>query len=1012
MPMRSVAMLPFVAILLKKVVECYISRAIAIFGFDPNITPESEENIESTCTESSNVNDQQSSSELLNSTSETKAVFVETLNSLDLFENYLKSRSEETAKPLKLLFDRGKSAHNELFTPDKIDDFLDILRSFLINKCSHDDKESESFLDCDQGSSNSGNGELGKDVDLNSTPTNIWEEASKLDLVNEKFSPLSPNRKGNQKNFESHQASNHNNVGNAPTIFENNLVKEDFDKIPVQGEDFVSLDEDSSIGPLRNKDKRNKELERKISKDSSMVCTVFPQFNKEKQSKGIHGNLKYFDTEKKMKSEKMLEEKALKSKNSIQFPKSPAMMISLRVKDLEDENLCLKSQMKSLQAKYEDILAELGQIAVQKTAKENEERRSELFQEIFRSPSSEATTLPTNKHRPNNDMNGSLKFLKSQTTNENADTPSVAIYPTTSTEQHVDGAEALVQRSNHQPGKEEIVTSGKNESELQREDRQSTEISTIKDSNENQTPSTQNSSSNNTSREKTSGGEGINQSRKVQGARGLVLTSRQSYENLSLSVQQDDSGTEYISLGNVPPTSVATTLYNNYKLLLLSVGQRLLSCDVVKLNGWASQNFSISNPQNATDILFQLDQKAVINASDLSQLSHFFESIVRIDLVYIIDAFLLGDYSLLRQTSAPKQQAANAAQTSQYRSTTMYQSMFNAMSTGRQSLVNTAASGTLQTSPCRNPATIRKPGNGNGAQSSVPQQTQLAAFRNLSDTANPTHFPRSPNENQSTASQQQNLKPATTGFSPNRMADIVVADGSSFTSERRTMAGNSLTRTNPSVTGNPRNPQAVGSNGSKHSKFQRPETERSSISNFQPPGGFRNHYPDREDNWLCSHYKRHCYVKFECFDSFWPCHRCHNNQSTCGRKKLKSRDTKMLKCVYCNKVQQFGSSCCDCGATFSEYYCGLCKHLTGKDDNPYHCEKCGICRIHGDRSFHCDVCGVCLDVQLRGNHKCREDSAHDECCICLEDAFTGCQILPCSHKVHKECATQMIRSGM
>ena len=43
-----------------------------------------------------------------------------------------------------------------------------------------------------------------------------------------------------------------------------------------------------------------------------------------------------------------------------------------------------------------------------------------------------------------------------------------------------------------------------------------------------------------------------------------------------------------------------------------------------------------------------------------------------------------------------------------------------------------------------------------------------------------------------------------------------------------------------------------------------------------------------------------------------------------------------------------------------------------------------VCRIHGDRSFHCDVCGVCLDVQLRGNHKCREGSAHDECCICLE----------------------------
>ena len=34
------------------------------------------------------------------------------------------------------------------------------------------------------------------------------------------------------------------------------------------------------------------------------------------------------------------------------------------------------------------------------------------------------------------------------------------------------------------------------------------------------------------------------------------------------------------------------------------------------------------------------------------------------------------------------------------------------------------------------------------------------------------------------------------------------------------------------------------------------------------------------------------------------------------------------------------------------------------------------------------------------------------CFVFFQDAFTGCQILPCSHKVHKECATRMIRSGM
>lgn len=41
-------------------------------------------------------------------------------------------------------------------------------------------------------------------------------------------------------------------------------------------------------------------------------------------------------------------------------------------------------------------------------------------------------------------------------------------------------------------------------------------------------------------------------------------------------------------------------------------------------------------------------------------------------------------------------------------------------------------------------------------------------------------------------------------------------------------------------------------------------------------------------------------------------------------------------------------------------------------------------RIHKDRSFHCDVCNVCLDKRLQGKHKCRPNSGHDECCICLE----------------------------
>ncbi|KAJ7393200.1 hypothetical protein OS493_006168 [Desmophyllum pertusum] len=112
------------------------------------------------------------------------------------------------------------------------------------------------------------------------------------------------------------------------------------------------------------------------------------------------------------------------------------------------------------------------------------------------------------------------------------------------------------------------------------------------------------------------------------------------------------------------------------------------------------------------------------------------------------------------------------------------------------------------------------------------------------------------------------------------------------------------------------------------------------------------------------------------------------------------------------QIGEDSGKCRSCGGNMSAYFCSICKHFTSVDKNPYHCEKCGICRIHEDKSFHCDVCKVCLDKRLEGKHKSRPDSGHDECCICLEDAFSGCQILPCSHKVHRECAIAMIQNGI
>ncbi|XP_044176831.1 uncharacterized protein LOC122959547 [Acropora millepora] len=167
--------------------------------------------------------------------------------------------------------------------------------------------------------------------------------------------------------------------------------------------------------------------------------------------------------------------------------------------------------------------------------------------------------------------------------------------------------------------------------------------------------------------------------------------------------------------------------------------------------------------------------------------------------------------------------------------------------------------------------------------------------------------------------------------------------------------------------------------------------------------------------WLCEHYQRRCRVRFPCCTQFYPCHRCHNSSSNCKNDEAKACHATHLKCSLSQFEQEIDENsdvCRGCGEKMAAYFCSICKHFTSIDKNPYHCNQCGICRIHKDKSFHCKVCNVCLDKRLENNHKCRPDSGHDERCICLEDAFSGCQILPCSHKVHRECAIAMIQNGI
>ncbi|XP_068700098.1 uncharacterized protein [Montipora foliosa] len=143
--------------------------------------------------------------------------------------------------------------------------------------------------------------------------------------------------------------------------------------------------------------------------------------------------------------------------------------------------------------------------------------------------------------------------------------------------------------------------------------------------------------------------------------------------------------------------------------------------------------------------------------------------------------------------------------------------------------------------------------------------------------------------------------------------------------------------------------------------------------------------------WLCEHYQRQCRVRFPCCTQFYPCHRCHITSRNCENEEAKACHATHLKCSFCQHEQEIDGS---------SGVCGKCVAKMGK--NPYHCEKCGICRVHAGS----------LDERREGNYKCRPESCHDKCCICLEDAFSGCQILPCSHRVHRECAMAIIQNGI
>ena len=680
----------------------------------------------------------------LRSIFDTKALFSEAIKSLDLYGNYLQRPGEKTAKRLKDSLEHRKISDNEHHSQDKINEFVDIFRTYLNQK--HSDYFDYEYDNYDKKSKNLANQNLDYDFGVESQPRSISPDGNKFDHSSShnsyENSFKNENMNGNESNGEKESNSSvQNNEHNGELKFSSAELLRQPQKI--------------KLGQVKNSKIRKKDEycshKHKIHESSNMKDedSSFAIIGKQREHVGKDRG--YSGEETMLCHEKFMREKA--SKSGIESMKS------VEKKNREDENNYLKEKLKLLEIKYEELLADFGESSVRKMAKEKKERKTELFRQMNFS------------HQPE-DKQSFATFRNKNPSYE----PGEIIEDKELDHQAISKSDDHQQVDSSLPGS---IVSGQSRFDGARSSETGANVNFI----EKEIPAVLSLSKN-----KTSSKEELKQSTTViNGASVMASTGRdgnnhdslieQSYETLPYSVQQDYSNApEYITLKHIPPTSVAASLYNNYMFLLLSLAQNLLSTDVVKLKVWAAQRFSISNPQNASDVLIKLDQKGFIHASDLSQLRDFFESILRIDLVCVIDAFLLGDYSLFRELSACKKLDVNRTQTQQNTANSQYQntwsSVLNPSGSSFKSLTN--ASSISSRNGEKSLSTSTGPRSKN--ESMLPTTNQ-ATIPNSSDKSKPMLFATSSGVNQTLKIGEQSLRAFGSG-PPAGVTDTTVADSS------------------------------------------------------------------------------------------------------------------------------------------------------------------------------------------------------------------------------------------
>jgi len=170
----------------------------------------------------------------------------------------------------------------------------------------------------------------------------------------------------------------------------------------------------------------------------------------------------------------------------------------------------------------------------------------------------------------------------------------------------------------------------------------------------------------------------------------------------------------------------------------------------------------------------------------------------------------------------------------------------------------------------------------------------------------------------------------------------------------------------------------------------------------------------------CNHYSRSCKLVAPCCDKVYGCRMCHDEaQSSAPVKESHTLDRKLVEevvCKECDLRQPVAASCTNCQTVFGKaYFCPICRLYDDKDKEQYHCDGCGICRIGtgGKENYvHCYTC--CLCFMKDATHKCIENSANNNCPVCMEDihgSIIAAAHPPCGHLLHTDCQKNMFLHG-